>query len=79
MICKSFFPNLCYRIGCIGLPSNKSLVHFDIPILFKAYQMCSQITIRHLEHLFQIIKADLFINHKDAHHTKTDAVVKYFI
>src|SRR5258706_12381189 len=79
MICKRFFADFCHRIGGICFSSDKSFVHFYVSVFFKADKVGRQVTIRNLEHLFEIIKADLVIYHQDAHHAKTDSVIKYFI
>ena len=79
MICKSFFTVFSHRISGIGFPSDKSFVNFDITIFLQAYQVRSQVSICHFEHLLQVIEADLLIDHQDAHHPQPDAVIKDFI
>jgi len=79
MICKSFFAIFCHRISCIGFSADKPFMHFYIPVLLEAYQVRSQVSIRHFQHLFQVIETDLIIDHQDAHHTQPDPVIKYFI
>jgi len=54
-------------------------MYLDIPIFLKAYQVCGKVAIGDFQHLLQIVKAYFIIDHKHAHHTQPDAVVKYFI
>ena len=79
MIRKSFFSIFCHRISGIGFSADKSLMHFDITILLQAHQVSSQVSIGNLQHLLQIVEADLIIDHQDAHHAQPDAVIKDFI
>ena len=79
VICKSFFTIFCHRISGIRFSTDKSLMHFDITILLQAHQVGSQVSIGYLQHLLQVIEADLIIDHQDAHHSQPDAVIKDFI
>ena len=79
MICKSFFTIFCHRISGIGFSADKSLVYFDITILLQAHQVGSQVAIGYLQHLLQVVKTDLIIDHQDTHHAQPDAVIKDFI
>ena len=54
-------------------------MNFYITVFFQAHKVGSEIPIRNLQHLLQIIKADLIIHHQDAHHTQPDAIIKDFI
>jgi hypothetical protein len=38
-----------------------------------------EVAIRYLQHLLKVIEVYFFIDHKDAHHTKADAVIENFI
>ena len=54
-------------------------MHFNISVLFQAYKVSGQVAIRYLQHLLQVVEADLLIHYQDAHHPETNAVIKYFI
>ena len=79
MIGKGLFTGPGHGIGCIGLSSDKSLVHFDKPVLFQTHQVGGQVAICNLQHLFEIVEANLLIDGQDAHHTEPDAVIKDLI
>src|SRR4029079_1978250 len=79
MIRECLFTGLGNCIGCICFSPNKSLVHSDIPVVFKIYQVGSKISIRYFEHLFEVIEIDFLIHHQYTHNTETNAVVKNFI
>jgi len=79
MILKRLLPRLGDRIGRIRLSSDESLMHLDKPILLQVDQMRSQITIRQLQQLFQIIEADLLVDHKNAHNPHPNAAIEHLI
>lgn len=76
MICKCLFAVFCHGISGICLSSNKTLMHFDIPVFLEAYQVSGEVAVGYFEHLLQVVEADLIIDCQDTHHTKPDAVIK---
>jgi len=56
-----------HGIGGVGLPADEPLVHLYISVLLQAHQMRRQVTIRHLQHLLEVIKAHLLVDDENAH------------
>jgi len=54
-------------------------MYFDVAIFLEAHQVRSQVAVGYFQHLFEVIKTYFIIDHKDAHHTQPDPVIKYFI
>ena len=79
VVLECFFT--CFGDGIRGIrfAADESFVNLYKAILFEVGQMGGKVPVSEFEHLFEIVKADLFVHQQDAHHPHPDATIEYFI